>query len=555
MAIVQQKINCKSCLAGKCQDCINPDCLCRESHNKPESLKDGVRVVEEQRTSPETWKKIYHDQEEATSEHKRVKNNNVDHLDYSYDVLSNIHIKAMEDTQELYYYENGVHKPNAKVRIKKELLKINPRLKKHEVDEIIEKIKQLTWVSRDDFDKDEYKICLKNCIIDFRTGKTEEHDPEKLFLIQIPVTYEPKSKCPKFIKFMHTCLPLPDDYIMALEQMACPIIKNTPKLEAMYFHTGSGDNGKSTYFAFMNWMYGKENYSTVSFHDLVSNRFAKARLENKLLNTFPDIESTTIDNLDMIKGVISGDDIDAEYKYQNPHTFANRSKLFFAANELPDIKAKTFSNFKRLRLIKWTQQFLKPDAYYTQFNKLKEKNPELSDEEIKSELGRSGIHLMNRKFINSIIENEDEKSGIFNLLLICVRKIYERDGFFIERDLEELKEHWSENSTALERFVNECIRKDPDGYIAKGECHSIYANLCRTRGKVPLPANVFHPQLHDKVDGLEEGWKKNTRVWKGISWNTNHGIVRRYLNTTGTTGKSDNLSPQNATLDNIGDGR
>ena len=39
-----QKTNCKSCLAGRHEDCVTENCLCREDHNKPASLKDGVKV-------------------------------------------------------------------------------------------------------------------------------------------------------------------------------------------------------------------------------------------------------------------------------------------------------------------------------------------------------------------------------------------------------------------------------------------------------------------------------------------------------------------------------
>ena len=33
------KLNCKSCMSGKCQQCINENCLCRESHSKTELLQ------------------------------------------------------------------------------------------------------------------------------------------------------------------------------------------------------------------------------------------------------------------------------------------------------------------------------------------------------------------------------------------------------------------------------------------------------------------------------------------------------------------------------------
>ena len=190
----------------------------------------------------------------------------------------------------------------------------------------------------------------------------------------------------------------------------------------MYFHTGIGDNGKSTFFTILNWFYGSANYSTVSIHDLLQDRFARIRLENKMLNTFPDIESDAMENLGILKALISGDAIDAQKKHENSHTFENRAKLFFSANELPEIKEKTFANFKRIRLTKWSQKFLKPILYKKELKDIEERlGDNFTEPELKEELQLMGIHQMNKQFVESILENEDEKSGILNMFLILVR--------------------------------------------------------------------------------------------------------------------------------------
>jgi|APSaa5957512535_1039671.scaffolds.fasta_scaffold08917_4 P4 family phage/plasmid primase-like protien len=473
-------------------------------------------------------------------------NKDAPYLEYAEAVQELCNIKTLEDSQECLFYENGIYNSNAEIQIKKLLLRLDPELKLHAITEIIGKIKQMTWIKRDEFDKDYHKICLKNCIIDIKTRKTEEHSPDKFYRIQIPVTYDPNAKCPKFIKFTDTCISSPDERIMLLEQMATPLLRNLPKLEAMYFYVGYGDNGKSTFFEILSWIYGSENISTVSLHDLVTNRFAKARLEGKLLNIFPDIGSDALDNLNPIKPLISGDPIDAEYKYQNMHTFVNCAKMFFSANELPEIKEKTFADFKRIRVIKWTQKFLKSIEYVTKFNELKAKlGKEFTDFDIECELALSGMHKMNKQFIKSITYDEAEKSGILNLLLICASKIIQRDGFFIERSIEDIQEAWSQNSTALESFLKDCIILG-NGEITRFDAYLTYCNYCKSLGKPVLPNNSFQKQFQDLLPTIDpDGWIGKQRVYRGITWNMDNEIVQRHA-TTATTGKRQNLSPENS---------
>lgn len=491
----------------------------------------GHEVITDNRTS----------QEYADDVKKRLNSEGDEsHLQNAKIVLNRVSIKTLEDTKEILYYENGVYLPNGENKIKKELFEIDPNLQIHDNNEIIEKIKQMTYTPRIDFDNDEFEVCVRNGIINVKTGQFTEHDPHKLFRVQIPVSFNPKAQSRKFVQFLRQSLPLPDDYINQFEAFSTGLIKNSPKLEALFFETGTGDNGKSTLFKIMNWFYGRENYSTVSIHELILNRFAKARLEGKLLNTFPDIESDALDNFGLVKALVSGDEIDAESKYQHPHSFVNYAKLFFSANELPEIREKTFATFKRIRLTQWTQTFVKPTFYSQLRADLGQKFPEFTEQELESELALGGKHVMNKQFIDDILADENEKSGILNLLLITIRHLIKRDGFFNEYSIEEIKDDWSQNSTAIESFVNECLVKDPTAFLVKSEIYAVYYNYCKAIGKPPKGDNVLHPTIKSLIPGLEEGKKRvkkgqvERRVYLGLKWNKDHNIVRKFIGSFAT---------------------
>lgn len=468
--------------------------------------------------------------------------------DFAYHLLDNYHFVTLEDTQKLLMYKDGIYVDNAESIIAKICEDEIKDCKRDLVNEIIAVIKRKTGVPRKIFDTEIYNVCLENCVIDVRDGTITEHTPRKMFRTKLPVRYSRSARCPKFVRFLRQCLPSPEDYIDQVEAFACGLIKNVPKLEAMFFETGKGDNGKSTFLNIINWFYGEENVSTVSIHEFINNKFAKARLENKRINTFPDIESDALDNFGVLKALVSGDAIDAEFKYQNPYTFVNYAKLFFSANELPEIKEKTFATFKRIRLTKWMQSFVKPAEYETRKEILKAKFPDWPESEIISELANSGYHLMNRQFINEILLDENEKSGILNMLLIAVRHIIKRDGFFNDYSHEQLNDLWSENSTMIEAFAKDCIKVNPDAYIEKSKAYQVYHLLARTNGKPPKPDNVFHPVLQSQL-GIESTVKriagKRVNIYLGYEWNLENPIVKKMnlINVKGVKGVLNNPSP------------
>lgn len=471
--------------------------------------------------------------------------------DVAYLLLGDNKFATLEDTEKVLYYFNGAYRDGGETQIKKICEGLIADCTKNEVSEIIGTIQRKTFRQRTDFDRNDFEVCLLNCVVNIKTGEVMQHDPQKMFRSQIPVKYDKKAQCPKFVRFLHECLPLDDDYIDQLEAFACGLLKNSPKLEAMFFETGKGDNGKSTFLNIINWFYGDDNVSTVSIHELISNRFAKARLENKRVNTFPDIESDALENFGVLKALVSGDAIDAEFKYQNPYTFVNYAKLFFSANELPEIKEKTFATFKRIRITKWTQSFVKMNKYQEEFAALRSKFPDWHDSEIDEELHKMGIHLMNRQFIKSILEDEQEKSGILNLLLVCVRNIIKRDGFFNDYTHEQLNDIWSENSTMIESFVKDCLVRDPERCVPKGKVYQLYHAYCRKNGKPAKSDNVVLPMIQTLMDS-ETAQKRIGnqvfRVFNGIYWNFSNDLCKKYISEADEARFRNNLFPKTGSI-------
>ena len=453
-------------------------------------------------------------------------------LDYAHLIMNEDHFLTLDDSDEILFYSKGKYHDGGEKRAIKILFEFNPYLETKSVREIIAIIKKSTWIPRDEFDRNSEEFCLENKIVDVRTGNISEHSYKKLFRVQLPIKYDKNARCPKFIKFMLQCLPNPYDYIVVMEEFASCLMKNIISFQQMYFHTGNGDNGKSLFFHIIEWFLGEGLYSSEPFHKLIKDKHSPANLENKLVNIYADIVSDAIDNINSMKPIVSGDTINAEFKYHTAHPFVNFARMFFSANELPEIEEKTFSALKRIRLTKWEQKFLRKSEYDKELENLKLIYSELSDDELKKELGRNGIHLMDKQFLKTITSDEKERQGILNVLLGMCGEMIKRDGFLYDQDMDNLKEMWSENSTAIEKYVNECIVSDPNGHIDKGRLHTLYTKYStEITGQPPRANNVFHKQVK-KLLHVEEGFKRKHgiehRIYLGISWNFDNSFIRKY---------------------------
>ena len=136
---------------------------------------------------------------------------------------------------------------------------------------------------------------------------------------------------------------------------------------------------------------------------------------------------------------------------------------------------------------------------------------------------------MNKQFVDSIRNDEAEKSGLLNLLLDNAKNIVNNDGFTYEYDLKYIIELWESNSSSIARFGQECLVQDSKGTISKKNLFGIYVNFCTKNKLTILPSNVFHPTIKEKFQVIES-WKnekgQRERYYSGLAWNPSNDWVK-----------------------------
>lgn len=440
----------------------------------------------------------YKDNPEFAKPQNSNKEDEKSHTDYANEIMKDYVFKTIEETEEVLVYRDGVYCGGGESIIKAECEKRIEDCSKYMVNETIATIQRSTYRARNLFNVNPNYIHLQNCIYDIETGKTLEFDPEILTTVKLPVKYDPKATAPKFMKFLSDCL-TPKDVFSVLEQMASCLIKSA-KFGKAFMWVGGGANGKSTLLYVLESILGRENVSHVSIHELDESRFAKAELVGKLANIYADISNQELRNVGILKIMITGDQITVEKKNKNPFSMENYAKLFFSANQIPQVYDDSDGFYRRFMLIEWNRKF--------------------SDKEAN----------VNLKYE---LTSQEEKSGILNLLLHFARNLNRRGYYTNAEKTLELRQKWKERANSVEQFLENQIAytDDPNDMIEKTRLYQVYVNWCKDNKLFAVSRKTFQEEVRYNSGLTDDGRPhridgKQCRVWIGGLIKHDYGVQK-----------------------------
>ncbi len=403
--------------------------------------------------------------------------------------------KTNRDSEQVYYYKDGIYNKNGESQIKEA---IHNNLEGTEstdlCGEVIGKVQRGTYTDPNAFfDHEEHKIVLENGILNLDNYSLIPHDPEWLSLTKFPVRYNKDAQCPGILRFISQ-IARKEDIPLLQEWVGYNLwIFGYPAQKAMLL-VGDGGNGKSTFIGILEALIGRQNRSAVSLHELEENRFAKADLFGKASNLYPDLPDRDLKGTGMFKMLTGGDPIRAEDKNIKAWTFHNVAKLTFSCNAVPRVPEDSTAFFRRWFIVEFPYSF-------------------------------EGTKQEDRDLKERLTTDKEEMSGFLNWALEGLQRLRANGWKFSNgKTVDIVKEDYIVRSDPYKAFVMHCIIEDSSSQVKKDDLFSSYKEHCEIHKVTSRSRDAFFKNFKDNFKaGVLQDYRPNKeedpdrpRIFKGI---------------------------------------
>jgi len=358
--------------------------------------------------------------------------------------------------------------------------------------EILEALKQVSRKNKPKKFKKSW-VQFKDIVIDFENGEEFEASPEYFITNPIPhkLNDDRISDTPNIDRIFEEWVG--EDYVKTLyEILAYCLIPNYP-LHRIFCFIGSGMNGKSKYLELLRNFIGNNNCCSTELDTLLNSKFEVFRLYKKLVCQMGETNFNEMNKTSVLKKLSGGDLIGFEKKRCDPFEDNNYAKIIISTNNLPTTSDKTIGFYRRWLIIDFPNQF-------------SEKKDILDD----------------------IPEEEYECLAV--KCIATLKEVMDRRSFYKEGTIEDRMKRYEEKSNPFDKFFNEFIIEDFEGFITKASFKNKFNEWCKVNKFRENSDQVINKKMKEKHFDLNErdyiDWwnndnlsKKLVRVWKGIKYN------------------------------------
>ena len=349
-----------------------------------------------------------------------------------------------KDSKAIFMYINGVYEPEGDMFIEPFTQKVfRGNITEHIVKEVIGNVRRSSYIEPEEFNEVNDEICVKNGVLNLKTGDLTAHTPDKIFLNKFPINYDKNAKCENIINFIHILLD--KKYWKTVQKWFGYCLVPTNKYKRAVILEGEHNTGKTTFINLINKFIGRKNLSHVSLQKICDDKHGVAHLYGVKLNTDDDLKFTNLMDVGNFKKVTGDGEVSGEHKYGREFNFTNTSKLMFACNQIPQTDLQS------------------DDAYYGRWLIFPFMNQ---------------IVNIDREMISKITTKEEMEG----LLVWAVKglKMLEKDkDFSYDMTIEETMKYFQRSGSNIAEFAQNMLEEEENNKITKKDMHIAYCKYIK----------------------------------------------------------------------------
>ena len=293
--------------------------------------------------------------------------------DTAYDILS----VYQTDGPNAGIYVNDDEEFNRLVR------QFNYEISQKEIEEVRAAVK--TYAPRVKVCCEPNLIAVNNGIFDYDTKQLLPFTPERVFVSKSKVDYNPNAKNMVIHNdedgtdwdvesWMET---LSDDktVVNTLWEVLGAIVRpNVPWGKSAWFYSDTGNNGKGTLCELMRQLCGDGSYASIPLSEMGKDFMLEPLIRASAIIVDENDVGTYIDKAANLKAIITNDVIQINRKFKTPIAYRFRGFMVQCLNEMPKIKDKSDSFYRRQLFIPFEKCFTGVERKYIKEDYLKRKD-------------------------------------------------------------------------------------------------------------------------------------------------------------------------------------
>lgn len=249
----------------------------------------------------------------------------------------------------------------------------NYQLTTHEFNECMSRLR--TLVPKRELTRKRNLIAVNNGIFDYDTKELLPFSSDYVFTSKSRVNYNPLAKNvtlhnPDDVtdwdveSWMNTLSDDPEVVDLLWQILGAIVRPNVAWNKSAWFYSESGNNGKGTLCELMRQLCGEGTYTSIPLSHMSSDFMLEPLIHASAIIVDENDVGTFIDKAANLKAIITNDVIQINRKYKQPIAYRFYGFMVQCLNEMPRIRDKSDSFFRRQLFIPFTKCFTGKERKY-----------------------------------------------------------------------------------------------------------------------------------------------------------------------------------------------